>query len=229
MDKLDLASAFDLTLDEENESKFNALKILHARKTKSLIASIDAQKNEVIKIKALNKDNIRTQMIQALRKKVKDVELVVDVLKDELSKRGELTAQEVNNVVMKKTLGGPKRFRPLTREELETKIAELERVASKQSHKASPATNSNANTNKHSSSSAPNPKLPSSNVANGSSVTSKDLARFAQMEVDLDALKNAIEVKDNSLFQHTEEIGRLRSKNASLAGISAEFDLQVSR
>ena len=83
-------------------------------------------------MKVLGKDSRRTQMIQALRDKIRSMELVMDVIKVELGKsehpaRGKMSAEEVNEFVVEKTVGGPKRFRPLTREEMENKIAALEK------------------------------------------------------------------------------------------------------
>jgi chromosome segregation ATPase len=66
-------------------------------------------------------------MIEAYKAKIKDLELVIDVLKAELVNKLNMSAQEVNQLILYKTISGPLRFRPLTREELENKITDLER------------------------------------------------------------------------------------------------------
>jgi hypothetical protein len=69
---LDMATALELTMDGEHEAKFLALKGLHTKKLKSLMSSIDAKDKEIAKLKILGKDNRRAQMIQELRKKIRN-------------------------------------------------------------------------------------------------------------------------------------------------------------
>ena len=68
---LDIATALDLTLEDEQEAKFMALRALHSKKIKQLMISIDSKEKEIAKLKVLSKDSRRTQMIQALRGKIK--------------------------------------------------------------------------------------------------------------------------------------------------------------
>ena len=129
---MDVATCLDLSLPEQVEAKFLALKALHAKKTKQLMQSIESKEKDIAKLKVLSKDSRRTQMIQALRDKIRSMELVMDVVKAELGKsehpsRGKMSAEAVNEFVIEKTVAGPKRFRPLTREELENKITALEK------------------------------------------------------------------------------------------------------
>jgi hypothetical protein len=93
------------------EAKFEALKKLQALKTKSLMSTIDTLERENKKLKVLGKDSRRAQMVQALRAKLKDFELVIEVLKAEVAKRpnkeGEyLDAEQVAELVVRKTAGG---------------------------------------------------------------------------------------------------------------------------
>ena len=66
-------------------------------------------------------------MMQAMREKIREQELLSDVLKSELCVRAGWDDEEVNAFVIKKTCGGPKRFRPMIREELANRLAETER------------------------------------------------------------------------------------------------------
>lgn len=125
---MDLATSLDhILLDPLTENKFQALKLLHAKKIKSLMTSIDNQQKEISKLKVLSKDHHRTQIIQSLKKKLKDQEYINDVLKDEICKKCEINREEINSYIIRKTISGPKRFRPLTREELENNFIELEK------------------------------------------------------------------------------------------------------
>ena len=87
-------------------------------------------------------------MIQALKNKIRDAEYVSEILKEELLKaRDGGTMEEINALIIRKTLGGPKRFRPLSREELENKIIELEKKldSSERKTSASPVSNTSNN------------------------------------------------------------------------------------
>lgn len=129
---VDMATALELPLGVENERKFIALRNLHLRKIKQLMSSLDNKEREIAKLNILNKDNRRSQMIQALKNKIRDLELINDYMKEELVKKSDgLSLEEINKMIIRKTLSGPKRFRPLTREELENKIYELEKKLNK--------------------------------------------------------------------------------------------------
>jgi hypothetical protein len=129
----DLATSLEYELDSESELKFNSIKVLYLRKLKAIMAAVDEKDKEILKLKVMSKDNRRTQMIQALKGKIQEKELVIDVLKEELVKKKVCTSEEINTAIIKKTVGGPKRFRPLTREELENKVIELERQVARAS------------------------------------------------------------------------------------------------
>ena len=132
--------------DPAVEAKFNALKKLQALKVKSLMTSLNAIKKENEKLKALGKDSRRTQMIQNLRVKLKNQEVMNDVLKELLvivpdkdSEKNDMdlkptdprrkfySREEVNDFLTNKNAGAPKRFRPKTREELENELTKFQK------------------------------------------------------------------------------------------------------
>lgn len=127
--QLDLATALGLSLDDVQESKFMALKTLHSKKVRQLMISIDAKEKEIMKLHVLNKDSNRAKMIQLLRNKIRSMETLFDYMKDALGKKGNMSREEVNEFINLKMTAGPKRFRPLTREELENKVIALEKTA----------------------------------------------------------------------------------------------------
>ena len=114
----------DEALDAQTALKLEALAALHERKVGALMKSISAQKEELAKLKAASREHRRSQLIQDLRNQVREQELAVDVLKEVLVEgpRGQLTQEAVNELVILRTLGGPKRFRPKTREELQNEL-----------------------------------------------------------------------------------------------------------
>ena len=99
---MDMSTCLDFNLGAASEAKFQALTNLYAKKTNYLISCIDSKDKEITKLKVLGKDNHRTQMIQALRNKIKEQELVTDVVKQELSMKAEMSTKEVNELVIKK-------------------------------------------------------------------------------------------------------------------------------
>ena len=112
-------------MDAATTLKLEALASLHERKVATLMRSIGSHKEEIAKLKAQSKEHRRSQLIMDLRHKLRDQEMAVDVLKEALVEgpRGQLTLDQVNELVITRTLGGPKRFRPKTREELQNELA----------------------------------------------------------------------------------------------------------
>lgn len=218
---MDMATALELTLESEQEAKFQALKNLQSKKIKYLMTSIDAKDKELAKLKVLGKDNRRTQMIQALRNKLRDQELVSDVTKEELSRRNDMSADEVNAYIMRKTLGGPKRFRPLSREELETKISELERKLKRAGDIPSKSSVNQAN-NVSSSSNVSFSRLSNDNPTSAAD----DLSTIAKLADELLNLRTAVDSKDATIEQQKEDVSRLRARNSELRVTDEEMDFQ---
>lgn len=239
---MDLCTALDLTLDGQMEAKFLALKNLHAKKTKQLMLSIEAKEKEIAKLKVLGKDSRRTQMIQALRDKIRSMELASDVIKAELGKsehpsRGQMTPEEVNEFVIEKTVGGPKRFRPLTREELENKIIGLEKLVLSKGRSSSGGvdTKSVAGSVGSRPTSAANSVASKKPAARSESKISesdtpttaankKDTARIVQLMEEVEALRLALDVAEGAVELQKEEVSRLRERNAELVSSEEESD-----
>ena len=112
-------------LSEEADAKVKSLQVLHAQKTRALMRSIEQLRKEVKTLQSQAKESRRSEMIQRLKLDVREQELVCDVLKKELGQSSGLSPAEVDDFVIKKTLGGPKRFRPKTREELTAEVRKL--------------------------------------------------------------------------------------------------------
>ena len=126
------------------EAKVSALQNLHAQKIKALMATINSLRLQVAKVKKESSKAGRSKLVQGQMRQLKQLELVVDFLKsavvgemfrsptlrDDAEGRRE-AARKVNEDVIKKTLGGPKRFRPKSREELQNEVMAAERTASR--------------------------------------------------------------------------------------------------
>lgn len=115
---------------DDPASKIAALNSIHTKKVRSLMKSIDQLRGEIKVQKSQDKEHRRSGLIQSLRKKERQNELVLDVLKQALKEKAAEFNQDlelVNEFVIAKTTGGPKRFRPKTREELENQVSSLTR------------------------------------------------------------------------------------------------------
>jgi hypothetical protein len=236
---MDLATSLDhVLLDPLTEKKFQALKILHAKKIKSLMTSIDSQQKEIGKLKVLSKDNRRTQMIQSLKKKLKDSEYINDVLKEEICQKCDIERENVNQFIIRKTISGPKRYRPLTREELELQILELEKKLKKNKADPTAAAGATGGSTALTPSSARKPPASGTNGTNNASRASlgngngnsegKDdteyLSKISELQESLYESQQLCNRRENMITQLTEEITRLRSVNSELLVLEEERD-----
>ena len=237
----DIATALDYNfMDPNTEAKFNALKKLHSIKIKALMGSIDTLQKENSNLKISGKDSKRTQMILSLNSKVKDLELVINFLKNELLQKSNMeedsrkfySIEEVNNYIIRKTIGGPTRFYPVSREELENKLSENEKTIKKleikandmetELRKAKSSMNSNVNNIqniKDDLKSEPKYQNKSDKSVNYDSAKSEyknDNVKILQLMDELNNIKKDLEIKTISLEESKEEISRLRLKNAEL-------------
>ena len=232
----DLATALDHVLGDPNtEAKFQALKTLHSKKIKSLMNSIDLKEREIDKQKVLNKDNRRTEIIQSLKKKLKHHELVINVLKDELIKQTDMSYEEVNQFVIGKTISGPKRFRPLTREELENQITELERKLELERKMRTKLT---SNVSSSGGSVVSKTSITKQKKQNGvmnnvndenmkGNVKEDDLRQMidiSDLQDQIIALNHEISSRDDVISKQKDEIFRLRSSNATMHRLEEEID-----
>ncbi|GBG26556.1 Hypothetical Protein FCC1311_027772 [Hondaea fermentalgiana] len=131
MDETNASSKVGVT----ESSKIMDLQDRHDRKTRALMKNIDQLRKQVDALKAQSKESRRTALIQTLRNEKKEQELVVDVLKRELGTRTGQSQQEIDDIVIRATLGGPKRFRPMSREEMNREIRLLKHELGKNARK----------------------------------------------------------------------------------------------
>lgn len=243
---IDIATALDHVLGDPNtEAKFQALKTLHAKKIKSLMSSIDTKERDLDRLKALGKDNRRTEIIQSLKKKLKHHELVINVMKEELMKKAEMTYEEVNLFIIGKTISGPKRFRPLIREELENQISELEKkleLERKMRSKLSATTVSSGGASAATSGKSPSKHPKNATMNNADSTHGKSsgsdgderrhvnetnlhkMIDISDLQDQILGLRQEITNRDNIISKQKEELFRVRSTNASLHRIEEEAD-----
>ncbi|GAB9473772.1 hypothetical protein Gpo141_00010919 [Globisporangium polare] len=110
------------------DAKMQAIKTIHEQKVRALMKSINQLQEQLQSLRAQDKEHRRSALIQSLRKNMREQELIIDVLKQTLAEKlpeFKDSRALVNDFVIKKTVGGPLRFRPKTREELEQEMDQL--------------------------------------------------------------------------------------------------------
>ncbi|CAN0006150.1 unnamed protein product [Ascophyllum nodosum] len=107
--------------------QLQALGEIHSHKVRMLMRSISELKKKLALATAQGKDHRRSAMIRAMKIRLREQELVIDVVKEELGKKAGMGKEETNDWVIRKTVGGPLRFRPKTREELQNELYQLEK------------------------------------------------------------------------------------------------------
>lgn len=110
-------------------AKVGALKKMQDQKVRALMKSIGQLQAQIQTLKAQDQEHRRSALIQNLRKQQREQELLIDTLKQTLlDKVPEFNSsrEAVNDFVIKKTVGGPLRFRPKTREELEGELWQVD-------------------------------------------------------------------------------------------------------
>jgi anti-sigma28 factor (negative regulator of flagellin synthesis) len=118
--------ALPVVSDAGMSDQVETLQRMHAQKVRTLMTSIHVLKEQLQVAKAASKEHRRSALIQQLRDAIRDGEVVVDVLRQALVDRG-LDDRTVNELIIKRTCSGPKRFRPRSREELQRDCTELEK------------------------------------------------------------------------------------------------------
>ncbi len=218
--ELDVVAALQMTTgDAIVDAKIRALNNLHSQKVRGLMRSVNSLKDQLAVMRAQAKEHRRSGLIGGLRDKVREQELVVDVLKEELVNKGRLQPQEVNQLVIRRTLGGPKRFRPKSREELQNELMSMEkqllkaRSAAKKASAPQPA--AAPAPPRHSQPVPPSP-APSTPNFNSGPDTSSLQAQISELLDEVESLKVSLRSRDSNLAAQIQEMDRLRSDNREL-------------
>jgi len=111
-------------------ARMDEMKLLYASRTRQLLAALHRTQEENSALREANKTSAKAQYIASLQGHAHERELVIDVLKSSLASATGRSVADVDQLILKKTTGGPKRFRPKSREELGLEIAELEKKLS---------------------------------------------------------------------------------------------------
>lgn len=107
--------------DSTQDAKIENLNKLHGQKIRALMQSIQELKKQNASIRALNKENNRSKLIEKLKTELLQQEIAIQALR-ELVNDNEKSDEQIIKYLNK----GPPRIRPLSREEMKIKIRKLE-------------------------------------------------------------------------------------------------------
>ena len=107
--------------DSTQDTKIENLNKLHGQKIRALMQSIQELKKQNASIRALNKENNRSKLIEKLKTELLQQEIAIQGLRDLVSDNDRSDEQ-----IIKYLNKGPPRIRPLSREEMKIKIRKLE-------------------------------------------------------------------------------------------------------
>ncbi|KDO31737.1 hypothetical protein SPRG_03657 [Saprolegnia parasitica CBS 223.65] len=195
------------------EAKTQALNNIHSQKVRSLMKSIHQLQEQVSVMKAQDNEHRRSALIQSLRKKQREQDLLIDVLKEALATK----APEFQD-------SGPKRFRPKTREELELEFLDLDKkykrvVQSLKSTKAAMASNA-----KEEEASPQDNRDAHEDDDEAKSIAANDAEAVKTLQEEVDRLRIAIASKDVNLQAQLTEIETLQRQLAQLTAIQDKCD-----
>ncbi|EQC32431.1 hypothetical protein, variant [Saprolegnia diclina VS20] len=207
------------------EAKTQALNNIHSQKVRSLMKSIHQLQEQVGVMKAQDNEHRRSALIQSLRKKQREQDLLIDVLKEALATKApefQDSLPLVNEFVLKKTLSGPKRFRPKTREELELEFLDLDKkykraVQSLKSTKAAMTSNAKEEV-------SPQDNGDVCEDGEAKSIAANDAEAVKTLQEEVDRLRIAIASKDVNLHAQLTEIETLHQQLAQLTAIQDKYD-----
>jgi chromosome segregation ATPase len=223
------------------DAKIRALKDLHSQKIRSLMKSVEGYKKEIDMLKAENKEHRRTQQIKQLKNDVKDLEITIDVLKHQLvSSEKKFEKEELNDFIIKKTLGGPKRFRPATREELQNQILALEKKMKEKKPSTSKDDGASvsgsvrdrerersiSSSGRDSSTRREEGKYDNMGPAITSSADSK---RITELMDEVDRLSVELKARERSMRGYMDQVEELQEQNHQLSSFEEKFKRTASK
>ena len=235
-------------LDDEagaSDAKVIALQNLHSQKIRALMKSIDKYKKEVKQLSAQNRESSRSRQIQGLQSQLRGAELVCDLLKEEMCNKLDLSPLEVNQWVFNKSIGGPKRFRPKTREALIIELEQMKKqhdravVAAKTAKQAlreeqSKVRDMSSNRNASRASLASEGKAPSPSSATSYGrkhsegklqIDEVDYShRVVELQGQIDALRQQCEIKDRQIRTYVSKVESLHETKRGLVGYKDKYE-----
>ncbi|OQR92465.1 hypothetical protein ACHHYP_03689 [Achlya hypogyna] len=215
------------------EAKTQALNNIHSQKVRSLMKSIHQLQEQVSAMQSQDKEHRRSALIQSLRKKQREQDLLIDVLKESLATKApefQDSIPLVNEFILKKTLGGPKRFRPKTREELELEFLELDKKYKRALQNAKLAKQGQAAKKADEVPAQDDPETVESDVVDQVIASGAEFKQFREyqeitaLREEVDRLRITIASKDVNLNAQLQQIELLQQQVAQLLTIQDKFE-----
>ncbi|CAM9783939.1 unnamed protein product [Scytosiphon promiscuus] len=222
--------------------QLEALRKIHAQKAisrftvRTLMRSVAELKKRLALATAQGKDHRRSAMIRAMRTRLREQALVIDVVKEEMGLKAGVGKEEINDWVIRKTVGGPLRFRPKTREELQNELYRLEKkhrqALDKLKARSRTGRDNYEGDGRDAKENRSHPEL-ASQVA-GADLQKEDartteLMRLSDALEEVDALRVSVRSRDSALQTQAEEIDQLQLELRELGGIQERLERNERR
>eukprot|EP00904_Undaria_pinnatifida_P008105 jgi/Undpi1/4424/HiC_scaffold_17.g07779.m1 len=188
---------------------------IHAQKVRTLMRSIAELKKKLVIATAQGKDHRRSAMIRAMRTRLREQELVVDVVKEELGRKAGMGEEETNDWVIRKTVGGPLRFRPKTREELQNELYQLEKKHRQALNRLKRQDRDEVQRG--------------GGGEEGREQSTRELMRLSEALEEADALRVSVRSRDAALQAQAEALDQLQVENRDLRGLQERLDRKERR
>lgn len=222
-ESIDIATALDTTLRHPTiEAKFQKLRLHSAQKIKSLLGTVENQTKKLKEYRGAPSDG-RTATIKALKAKLRDQEFVADVLKEDVvalkntalelaGEKPRCNIKAMNQDVINETIGGPKRFRQLTREEIENNLTELEML--EKQYREQPATDKKLTSRQRAAAKNAAAAQHVGNQEESLSARNRDSPDYRLSEMQRKQQESELREQESRLQQIQEDIDHIRASNS---------------
>ncbi|CAM9236064.1 unnamed protein product [Ectocarpus sp. 6 AP-2014] len=209
--------------------QLQALTKIHAQKVRSLMRSVAELKKRLALTTAQGKDHRRSAMIRAMRTRLREQDLVVDVIKEELGLKTGMGKEETNDWVIRKTVGGP------LRRELQNELYRLEKKYRQALDKLKTRrTGGDRDEGGVVETTAERSVVELERQGGGGGDTdqqasTRELMRLSEALEEVDALRVSVRSRDAALQAQAEAIDQLQLENRDLRGVQEKLGRKERR
>ncbi|CAM9301781.1 unnamed protein product [Ectocarpus sp. 13 AM-2016] len=221
--------AYPGSSNDDMPVQLQALTKIHAQKVRSLMRSVAELKKRLALATAQGKDHRRSAMIRAMRTRLREQDLVVDVIKEELGLKTGLGKEETNDWVIRKTVGGP------LRRELQNELYRLEKKYRQALDKLKTRrTGGDGDEGGVVGTTAERSRVELEGQVGGGGDTdqqasTKELMRLSEALEEVDALRVSVRSRDAALQAQAEAIDQLQLENRDLRGVREKLGRKERR
>eukprot|EP01138_Halocafeteria_seosinensis_P003819 gb/GECG01003905.1/.p1 GENE.gb/GECG01003905.1/~~gb/GECG01003905.1/.p1 ORF type:complete len:401 (+),score=84.92 gb/GECG01003905.1/:1-1203(+) len=110
---------------QPQDTLYEQLSAMHQQKERALMKSVNHLKQKVAFLQAAQREDKRSRYIQKLTKELRNQQKTNEILRRNLTTMTEMTSEQIDDMLLRKGIGAPKRFATETSEEDQEMLAEL--------------------------------------------------------------------------------------------------------